>query len=449
MIRWRRTGFRVALSLTLVIAMAMLYPSVAPATSYTFYNCFSPHCYSIGAEQLAFSGLEGQWDDRQINMPASEVNQDYGHLNNEMWAINSSGGWVEEGLSQQCSAGPPPPGNTETCAARGGSDSYLQFWGDAASSTSKVAFHLIKTLSADGDNHSYEIWDSSDCANNDWAVYLDFNKVNTSTVQSHCRGTYFNVGIELYSPPGINGSEYTGGNSFHNFMQVYQDSVGSWADADLDSGTYHTEPCGIQFNCAMDPCDTFAAGSCLTWSLDSSSQWSDNKPEGSDSNSGLAASHAAGPALAGSNTHGTGSSTHGISRATAACERKHNVCNPAALKGLPFISATRPGTVLLTRAQVLKHFGLAGATVALVPTSYGRMHTADPVLAASSVVNPHRAIWAITQYFPRPVEMADANAPVGAPATVKVSAESFIIDAATGQVIDYCEGCAAVPRHRS
>src|SRR6516162_9057748 len=149
MIRWRHSGLGAATSLILGIAMTVLYPSVTPASAYTFYDCLNPHCYSIGAEQLAFSGLEGQWDDRVINIPNSEVNQDYGHLNNEMWLLMSDGAWVEEGLTQQCSVGPPPPGNSETCSQRGGSDSYLQFWGDS-NGGSTVAFHLIKTLSADG-----------------------------------------------------------------------------------------------------------------------------------------------------------------------------------------------------------------------------------------------------------------------------------------------------------
>jgi hypothetical protein len=421
--------------------MTMLYPSVAPASTYTDYDCSSPHCYSIGAEQLAFSGLEGQWDDRVINIPDSEVNQQYGHLNNEMWLIMSDGSWVEQGLTQQCTVGPPPSGNSETCSQRGGSDSYLQFWGDATTGTSSVvvAFHLIKTLSADGNSHSYEIWDGSNCANNNWPVYLDFNKVGTSTIQSHCRGDHFNAGIELYSPPGINSNEYTGGNWYHNFMQVYQNSVGSWANASLDSTTYHTTPCGVAVNCAMDPCGSFANGSCLNWSRDSNNEWSDNKPAGSADRGGRAVSQQAAPSRA-------GSGTHRVSPQMASCERQHSVCDPAAFKGLSFTKAARPGTVLLTEQQVLKHFRLTGATVTLARTAYGQMHAADPALAASSVVSPHRVIWAITQHFPRPVTIADPNAPVGAPATLKISAESFIIDAATGQVIDYCEGCAAVPR---
>jgi hypothetical protein len=133
----------------------------------------------------------------------------------------------------------------------------------------------------------------------------------------------------------------------------------------------------------------------------------------------------------------------------AACERHYSVCNPAAFKGLPFTKAARPGTTMLTRQQVLQHFSLTGASVVLARTTYGPMHAAHPALAASSVVSPHRVIWAITQYFPRPVQMADPNAPVGAPATLKISAESFVIDAATGQVVDYCEGCAAIPPHHS
>lgn len=277
MIQMRRGGLYVAacLSLGLVLLQFSSVAAAAPPPT-TFYNCEVDHCYSIGAEPLTFSGLEGQWDDRVINMPDSEVEQDYGHLNNEMWLIMSNGQWVEEGLSEQCSTG--PASNGKTCSQNGGTDSYLQFWGDAADGGQVVYFHPIKTLSADGDNHVYEIWDGSNCTNNDWQVYLDYNLIGTSTVQSTCRGDHFNVGIELYSPPGINSNEYTGGTWFHNYMQYYENSVGSWQYVNLDTTTYYTYPCGDGVNCDEDPCSQFSAGSCLNGSRDSSYTWSDNKP---------------------------------------------------------------------------------------------------------------------------------------------------------------------------
>lgn len=209
-------------------------------------------------------------------MPDSEVDSDFGHLNNEMWLLMSDGQYVEEGLSEQCTTG-PATGPHQTCSTNGGTDSYLQFWGDADSS-GKAYFHLIDTSSADGNSHEYEVWDGSNCANDNYSVYLDYNLVGTSTVQTSCQGDHINAGLELYSPPGINSNEYTGGTWFHSYVEVYKNSVGSWAYADFDSGTYHSLPCGDDDNCAMDDCSAFADGSCLHWGLASDYEWSDNKP---------------------------------------------------------------------------------------------------------------------------------------------------------------------------
>jgi len=188
----------------------------------------------------------------------------------------SNGQWVEEGLWEQCTTG-PPTGPHQTCISNGGSDSYLQFWGDADSSGTGY-FHLIGALSADGNNHVSEIWDGSNCANNNFTVYLDYNRVGTSTVQRTCNGNHINAGLELFSPPGINANEYTGSNWFHNYIQAYSNSLGSWNYVTIDSGTYHSIPCGDSFNCGMDECSAFANGSCLHWERTLDYEWSDNKP---------------------------------------------------------------------------------------------------------------------------------------------------------------------------
>jgi hypothetical protein len=125
-----------------------------PAFALMSYDC-SDYCYSIGAEHGTFAGLEGQWDDRVISIPADEIQDDFAHLNNEMWLITSAGPFVEEGLSDQCTTG-PPTGTNQTCTGNGGTESYLQFWGDQGAS-GLPAFHLIDTLSADYDNHVYEL----------------------------------------------------------------------------------------------------------------------------------------------------------------------------------------------------------------------------------------------------------------------------------------------------
>jgi hypothetical protein len=129
-----------------------------------------------------------------------------------------------------------------------------------------------------------------------------------------------------------------------------------------------------------------------------------------------------------------------------ACERRSKVCNPVALRKLPLNRPAQPGAVLLTRRQVLSRLGMTGAIVAVARMTYGQLQAADPALAASAVIYPGRVIWVITQYFPEPVTVQYGNSPPGAPTTHKISAESFVIDVATGEVTDSCQGCAAVPR---
>ncbi len=82
--------------------------------------------------------------------------------------------------------------------------------------------------------------------------------------------------MELYSP-GINSGESTG-NSFSNYIQDYNNSVGAWTYVTFDSGTSTTFPCGQATNCAMDPCSDFANGFCLHWSRASGYDWGDWKP---------------------------------------------------------------------------------------------------------------------------------------------------------------------------
>jgi hypothetical protein len=159
------------------------------------------------------------------------------------------------------------------------------------------------------------------------------------------------------------------------------------------------------------------------------------------------------PAFAGSAPHVrsrdvpvTANSRHSINLKMADCERHHAICNPAALSELPLVKPARASAVLLTGQQVLARFRQPGAVLATERTTYGQIHAADSFLAASTVVYPGRVVWVITRYFAKPVTVADSNAPAGTAHRKTISAESFVIDAATGQVTDYCLGCAAVPR---
>jgi len=140
---------------------------------------------------------------------------------------------------------------------------------------------------------------------------------------------------------------------------------------------------------------------------------------------------------------------HAIDPAMVACERRKSVCNPAALNRLPLIRPVPAGAALLSRTQVLSRFHHPGTMVVVARTTYGAIHRKNPALAASAVVYPGRIVWIVMEYFPRPVTVDGGNGPVGAPSTVTITAESFVVDAATGDVTDYCLGCAVVPKPRS
>ena len=139
-------------------------------------------------------------------------------------------------------------------------------------------------------------------------------------------------------------------------------------------------------------------------------------------------------------------SAHGLSPALAACERRSDACDRAALKKFPLDRPVRAGTPLLTRRAVLSELGLLSAITAARRTTYRQIHAADPALAASSIIYPARVIWVVTRFYRRPVTVPQTYGPPGAATSIKISAESLVIDAATGDVIDSCEGCAALTR---
>ncbi|MHB1817424.1 MAG: hypothetical protein ACYCO9_05195 [Streptosporangiaceae bacterium] len=138
--------------------------------------------------------------------------------------------------------------------------------------------------------------------------------------------------------------------------------------------------------------------------------------------------------------------SHGLNPVLAECEKRSDSCGPAALKKFPLNRPVRAGTPLLTRRGVLAELGLTGAITAARRTTYRRIHAADPALAASSIIYPARVVWVVTRFFRRPVTVPQTYGPPGAATSIRVSAESVVIDAATGAMIDYCEGCAALTR---
>lgn len=261
-----------AVAAVLGFGLALLVDSSAFAQT-PDYDCELPHCYSMGVQNSSFSGLEGQWDDRTMIMPASEINVG-GHLTNEMWLATTGGQFIELGLARQCDvlvlAG-------ETCSGNGGINAYMQFWGDEDTS-GNIYFHWVQNIDQDGDSHSYEIWDSSDCDNDIYDIYIDYNYINDSTDQITCNGTQLNTGMELYAPSGINSGEYTDGD-FYNYIETYSNSTGEWNYVDFSGTTSSVDTCSDNgYNCVMDPCSEFADGSCLHGLRESDYEWADSKP---------------------------------------------------------------------------------------------------------------------------------------------------------------------------
>lgn len=249
------------------------------------------YCASVGLQSGGkWSGIEGQWHDSTMVIPASEAN-DFGHLNNEMWLYAkpadssiSGSAFVELGLGRGCdnSDGSTPVAGS-SCSATKGKSAYYQFyaWTPAAGDGSQY-FAPIKNIDMDGDNHVYEIWDSSNCANDKFEYYVDYDLVATSPSMGFCNGQSLTAGLELASPAGDNSGEYTG--TFNNYIQVYSNSSGTWSNADFtgsgntlsDTPTYECLENGE--NCITFPCATNPSSICVHGLRVSANEWQDSKP---------------------------------------------------------------------------------------------------------------------------------------------------------------------------
>jgi hypothetical protein len=86
-----------------------------------------------------------------------------------------------------------------------------------------------------------------------------------------------------------------------------------------------------------------------------------------------------------------------------------------------------------------------GAVVGARLMTYGEAQSKWPQLAAASsaVVDPSRQVWVMTKYYSTPIAVPWGGDP--AQGTVKISQESVVVDAATGQETDASEGLSAVP----
>jgi hypothetical protein len=249
------------------------------------------YCASVGLQSGGkWAGIEGQWDDSKMEIPASESN-DFGHLNNEMWlyankanSTIATSAFVELGLGRGCdNSDGLTPKSGSSCSATGGINAYYQFyaWTPAAGDGSQY-FAPIKNIDMDGDNHVYEIWDSSNCANDKFEYYVDYDLVATSPSMGFCNGQSLTAGMELAEPGGVsdNSGEYSG--TFDNYIQLYSNSSGAWSNANFtssvlsDTPTYDCledgESC-ITFPCAGNPADI-----CLHGLRVAANEWQDDKP---------------------------------------------------------------------------------------------------------------------------------------------------------------------------
>jgi hypothetical protein len=220
----------------------------------------------MGAEVGNFGGVESTFETLDMNM-SGEAQYGY-HISNEVWMNQEDGQWVEEGLARGCTV----YGATDfvDCTSVGGTTSLFQFWADL-DTNSNFNFHLINTISASTTTHTYEIWNKGACG--DIYLYIDGNSTGHTNSQPQCTVPNVQAGMELDSP-GINSNEYTG-DEYSNQTKVYGTS---WTNADFDSGTSDTFPCGYYDNCGIDPCSEQPDGSCLHQSRTSDSVWSDYKP---------------------------------------------------------------------------------------------------------------------------------------------------------------------------
>lgn len=125
----------------------------------------------------------------------------------------------------------------------------------------------------------------------------------------------------------------------------------------------------------------------------------------------------------------------------------HRICGPKVSQ----YRLNRPDngtTTMLSQFQVLDELGWQNDSSGAQLMAYARAETAFPSLAAetSTVVDPARQVWVVTVSFSSPITVPYAlgYGPPGAVDTTTASSESAVVDAQTGLITDYCEGCAVI-----
>ena len=138
-----------------------------------------------GRNGETYIGAYDNFTDLSMKMDSAGVSGG-NHINNEMWFYthHNESQWVEFGIRE----GSWPGNGTCNCG-------YGRFWADFNSQGQEFR-HLIQFVSNNnGSNHNYEIIRNPNNLNN-WDVWLDFNKINTSTNQNSSTGYEAQMGLE-------------------------------------------------------------------------------------------------------------------------------------------------------------------------------------------------------------------------------------------------------------
>lgn len=138
----------------------------------------------------------GGFDDfRNVALTATGASSTNGiHINQEMWFYTHAdeSQWVETGLRQ---------GYWLPCACV----RYTRFWADFDAAGNEYR-HTISYPAADGSDHQYEVLRNSS-NHNYWDVYIDYNRVGTSTNQGSSTGYEVQHGLETTE---IDGNVHSG-----------------------------------------------------------------------------------------------------------------------------------------------------------------------------------------------------------------------------------------------
>ncbi len=191
----RKGGATLAFATVAAAAFAVFSLPAGPAQAAT--GCLNPHCYSVQSYDQSSSQLTGVYisqHNNNMNPGGSSAAAPY-HITSETWFTlgngpdSSTNDYIETGLLDgyefwsdgSCHCG-----------------AYAMFWADTRGDTGTQWQHTIANVSPDGTNHSYQI--SRGPSPNTWYIFVDGNRVGTSTALRSWIGYRMDVGGELYNP---------------------------------------------------------------------------------------------------------------------------------------------------------------------------------------------------------------------------------------------------------